>query len=66
MRWYSQMGRRVWPYEIFHFLRDVLVRDGLTLQQFWGAPQDAEEESMSARRLVQPASHDKGSPHLLS
>ena len=66
MRWYSQMGRRVWPYEIFHFLRDVLVRDGPTVQQFWGAPQDAEEESMSARQLVQPAGHDKGSPHLLS
>jgi anaerobic magnesium-protoporphyrin IX monomethyl ester cyclase len=36
MRWRSQMGRRVWPYEIFHFLRDVLVRDGPTVQQFGG------------------------------
>ena len=24
MRWYTQMGRRVWPYEIFGFLRDPL------------------------------------------
>ena len=22
MRWYTQMGRRVWPYEIINFLRD--------------------------------------------
>ena len=22
MRWYTQMGRRVWPYEICNFLRD--------------------------------------------
>jgi radical SAM superfamily enzyme YgiQ (UPF0313 family) len=28
MRWYTQMGRRVWPHEILGFLRDPLLRDG--------------------------------------
>jgi anaerobic magnesium-protoporphyrin IX monomethyl ester cyclase len=48
MRWYTQMGRRVWRYEILNFLRDRLVRRGPTVAEFWGAAQDAEEESMSA------------------
>jgi anaerobic magnesium-protoporphyrin IX monomethyl ester cyclase len=47
MRWYSQMGRRVWPYEIRNFFRERLTKKGPTLEEFWGAPQDAEEESMS-------------------
>jgi anaerobic magnesium-protoporphyrin IX monomethyl ester cyclase len=55
MRWYSQMGRRVWPYEIVNFFRDPLVRSGPTVRQFWGAPQDAEEESMAAGRPAQSA-----------
>ena len=50
MRWYTQMGRRVWPYEIFQFLRDIRVDDGPTVARFWGASQEAEEESMSATR----------------
>jgi len=50
MRWYAQMGRRVWPYEILNFLRDRLVRNGPTVAAFWGGPQDGEEESMSATR----------------
>lgn len=54
MRWYTQMGRRVWPYEILNFLRDRLVKRGPTVAEFWGAPQDGEEESMSA---TQPERH---------
>ena len=50
MRWYTQMGRRVWPYEILNFLRDRLIKRGPTVAEFWGAPQDSEEESMSATR----------------
>jgi anaerobic magnesium-protoporphyrin IX monomethyl ester cyclase len=50
MRWYAQMGRRVWPYEILNFLRDRLLKSGPTVAAFWGAPQEAEEESMSATR----------------
>ena len=49
MRWYSQMGRRVWPYEILNFLRARLLKSGPTVAEFWGAPQDGEEESMSAK-----------------
>lgn len=57
MRWYTQMGRRVWPYEIRNFFRDPLVKNGPSVAEFWGAPQDAEENSMSsARPEVQPES----------
>ncbi|MBZ9822275.1 magnesium-protoporphyrin IX monomethyl ester anaerobic oxidative cyclase [Mesorhizobium sp. CA4] len=51
MRWYTKMGRRVWFREVWGFLaRDRRVTDGPTLAEFWGAPQDAEEESMVVRR----------------
>ncbi|SFP83047.1 anaerobic magnesium-protoporphyrin IX monomethyl ester cyclase [Mesorhizobium sp. NFR06] len=51
MRWYTKMGRRVWFREVWGFLaRDRRETDGPTLAEFWGAPQDAEEESMIARR----------------
>ena len=51
MRWYTKMGRRVWFREVWGFLaRDGRVKDGPTLAEFWGAPQDAEEESMVVRR----------------
>ena len=46
MRWYTRMGRRVWPYEIRNFLRDPLVKNGPSVAEFWGDPQDGEEESM--------------------
>src|SRR5262245_47047312 len=45
MRWYTQMGRRVWPHEIFGFLRDRRIADGPTVAEFWG-PADDEENSM--------------------
>jgi anaerobic magnesium-protoporphyrin IX monomethyl ester cyclase len=41
MRWYYRIGRRVWPYEIWNFLfRDHYQRNGPTLAEFWGAPQE--------------------------
>lgn len=47
-RWYYRIGRRVWPYEIWNFLfRDRRRKDGPTLAEFWGAPQDAEEEALA-------------------
>jgi anaerobic magnesium-protoporphyrin IX monomethyl ester cyclase len=47
MRWYTEMGRRVWLYELKNFfLRDRRLRNGPTLRDFWGDPQDAEEQSM--------------------
>lgn len=49
MQWYTAMGRRVWPYEIFHFLfTDRRVTDGPTVARFWGKAQDDEEQSMTA------------------
>ena len=50
MRWYTQMGRRVWPYEILNFLFDRRLKHGPTVAEFWGAPQAHEEESMVASR----------------
>ena len=62
MRWYTQMGRRVWPHEILGFVRDRLLTNGPTVAEFWGVPQDGEEEAMSSTRpertiAVQARSH---------
>lgn len=41
MRWYTRMGRRVWPHQWIEFLfRERRVSDGPSLEEFWGAPQD--------------------------
>jgi len=49
MRWYTRMGRRVWPHEILSFLfRERRVKHGPSLAEFFGSAQDAEEESMRA------------------
>jgi anaerobic magnesium-protoporphyrin IX monomethyl ester cyclase len=51
MRWYTQMGRRVWPYEIFNFLFvDKHQKKGPSVGEFWGAAQDSEEQSMSVAK----------------
>lgn len=50
MRWYYRIGRRVWPYEIGNFLfRERRQKDGPTLAEFWGTPQDSAEEAMERR-----------------
>lgn len=49
MQWYTRMGRRVWPYEIFHFLFTDRRKPGPTVGRFWGAAQDDEEQSMTTR-----------------
>ena len=55
MRWYTRMGRRVWLHEIWNFLfRDRRLAHGPTLVEFWGAPQDAEEEAMRVRTRAEP------------
>jgi anaerobic magnesium-protoporphyrin IX monomethyl ester cyclase len=47
MRWYTQMGSRVWPYEIRNFfMRDRRLAHGPTVRQFWGKPQEGGERSM--------------------
>ncbi|HEY2135712.1 MAG TPA: magnesium-protoporphyrin IX monomethyl ester anaerobic oxidative cyclase [Xanthobacteraceae bacterium] len=51
VRWYYRMGRRVWFHEIRNFIfRDRRLREGPTLEQYWGAPQDAEQEAMRVRK----------------
>ena len=51
MRWYTQMGRRVWFFELRNFLfRDRRKSRGPSLEEFWGTPQDAEERSMQVAR----------------
>lgn len=54
MRWYYHIGRQVWPFEIWDFIRGQHQKDGPTLAEFWGAPQDSEEEAMksSSERLM--------------
>lgn len=46
-RWYYRMGRRVWFHEIRNFLfRDARGVKGPSLREFWGEPQEQEEQSM--------------------
>ena len=43
----ARMGRRVWFHEIWNFLfRDKRLKNGPALTEFWGAPQDEQEEAM--------------------
>ena len=51
MRWYTEMGRRVWTFEVKNFLfRDERTASGPTVRGFWGDPQDAEEEALAVPR----------------
>ncbi len=44
MNWFTRMGRRVLFHELWHFLfKDVRVKGDVTLEQFWGTPQDHQE-----------------------
>jgi anaerobic magnesium-protoporphyrin IX monomethyl ester cyclase len=48
MRWYTALGWRVWPTEIWNFLfRENRVRNGPTLREFWGEPQCHEAKAMA-------------------
>ena len=47
-RWYYQMGRRVWFHEVLgFFLRDRRLRNGPSVEEFWGAAQAHEEEALA-------------------
>lgn len=51
MRWYYRIGRRVWFYEIWHFLfREKRHKCGLTLKEFWGTPQANGTEATDGMR----------------
>ncbi|HLJ56125.1 MAG TPA: radical SAM protein, partial [Chthonomonadaceae bacterium] len=44
MGWFTRMGRRVWPHEWWQFFFvDRRVKDGPTLEGFFGAAQDTQE-----------------------
>lgn len=50
IRWYYRMGRRVWFHEIVGFLfRDRRTAGEVTLEEMWGAAQDAEEEASAVK-----------------
>jgi len=52
MRWYAEMGRRVWLHELKNFfLRERRRANGPTLEEFWGRPQDHDERSMAVRSV---------------
>ena len=51
MQWYTRMGRRVWPFEVYNFFfRDRHAAAGPTVEAMWGAPQASEEKSMVVLR----------------
>jgi anaerobic magnesium-protoporphyrin IX monomethyl ester cyclase len=44
MRWYARMGKRVWFHEWKNFFfRDRRTKQGPTVREFWGEPQDHQE-----------------------
>lgn len=50
MSWFTRMGRRVLFHECWNFwFRDRRISNGLTLEQFWGAPQDDREIPLRIR-----------------
>jgi anaerobic magnesium-protoporphyrin IX monomethyl ester cyclase len=53
IKWYYRVGRRVWFHEIRSWFRDRRVTNGPTLAEFWGAPQDAEENALQISRRKQ-------------
>ena len=62
MRWYSEMGRRVWLHEVFEFLfKTVREREGPSLKAFLGATLETREYAMdravSAQRIVPLVPH---------
>ena len=55
MRWYTRMGRRVWPHELWDFLVGRRLRKGPRLDAFWG-PSLAEHEYALAKPARRPRS----------
>lgn len=53
MRWYSEMGRRVWFHEVFEFLfRTVHLRAGPSLRAFLGPTLEAREYALGKDRTA--------------
>lgn len=54
MRWYSQMGRRVWFHEVVEFVfRGGRVKDGPTLREFMGASLEDREYALARSRTAE-------------
>lgn len=50
MRWYYSIGRRVWPYELWHWcFHDCRTRHGPTLAEFWNDSGIVRQAGVSAR-----------------
>lgn len=50
-RWYYRMGRRVWFHELFEFFfRDRRVKNGQTVESFWGKTLVSEQNALSVAR----------------
>jgi anaerobic magnesium-protoporphyrin IX monomethyl ester cyclase len=62
MRWYMRIGLRVWFHEVWRFLQGQRVKDGPRVADFWGAPQDAEEQAMAMPRSSVPKRALSGTP----
>ena len=57
MRWYTQMGRRVWFHEVFEFLfRTPLHKNGPTLRDFMGSSLANREYALDKRKPL-PLTH---------
>jgi anaerobic magnesium-protoporphyrin IX monomethyl ester cyclase len=54
-RWYYKIGKKVWFHEIWDFLfRDRQQKNGLALEDFWGKPQEREQNAMQGLVRCQP------------
>jgi anaerobic magnesium-protoporphyrin IX monomethyl ester cyclase len=47
MRWYTRMGRRVWPREVLAFLFGKRLKQGPRVDEFWGASLSGHEEALA-------------------
>lgn len=68
MRWYYGIGRKVWPYEVWHFLfldRRARPKNRPRLAEFMGAPQEAEAEAEAlAPNQSPPPTRQSGAEYL--
>ncbi len=60
MRWYTGLGRQVWPREIFNFLfRERRTNHGPTVRELWGEPQEHEGLAMAVPSIIAQMSTDE-------
>ncbi len=60
MRWYTGLGRQVWPREIYNFLfRERRTNHGPTVRELWGEPQEHEGFAMAVPSIKAQVSTDE-------